>query len=71
MAGPRDGLFRRHDYDVEIMGGSGAAHYLSDYTQVAGIMVPTKHRIFPRNPDGQSLAEPLVVSIDVSEIVFT
>ncbi len=66
-----DGLIRRHDYDVEIMGGNSAAHYLSDYTQVAGIMVPTKHRIFPRTPDGQSLGEPLIVSIDVSEVAFT
>ncbi len=66
-----DGLFRRHDYDVEIMGGSGAAHHMSDYTQVASIMVPTKHRIFPRGSDGQALPEPLLVSIDLSEIAFT
>jgi hypothetical protein len=39
--------------------------------EVAGIRLPTKHRIFPRTPDGQSLAEPLVVSIDLSEIAFT
>jgi hypothetical protein len=65
-----DGLIRRHDYDVEILGGNTAAHYISDYTQVAGIMVPTKHRIFPRAPDGQALAEPLIVSIDVSEVAF-
>jgi hypothetical protein len=66
-----DGLFRRHDYDVEIAGGSAAAHYISDYTNVAGIMVPTTHRIFPRQPDGQALSEPLLVVIDVSEIAFT
>jgi hypothetical protein len=66
-----DGLFRRHDYDVEISGGSTAAHYISDYTKVAGIMVPTTHRIFPRQPDGQALSEPLLVSIDISEIAFT
>jgi len=66
-----DGLIRRHDYDVEIMGGSGAAHYISDYTQMAGLMIPTCHRIFPRQPDGQTLREPLIVSIDVSEIAFT
>jgi hypothetical protein len=66
-----DGLFRRHDYDVEIQGGSGGAHYIFDYTQVAGIMVPTKHRIYPRAPDGQALEEPLLVAIDVSEITFT
>ena len=66
-----DGLLARHDYDVEISGGTSAAHYVSDYDEVAGIRLPTKHRIFPRTPDGQALAEPLVVSIDLSEIAFT
>jgi hypothetical protein len=33
--------------------------------------LPTKHRIFPRNPDDHSLADPLFVSIDRSEIAFT
>ena len=66
-----DGLLARHDYDVEISGGTSAAHYVSDYGEVAGIRLPTKHRIFPRTPDGQSLDEPLVVSIDLSEIAFT
>jgi hypothetical protein len=66
-----DGLLVRHDYDVEISGGAAAAHYVSDYVDVQGIMVPTAHRILPRTPDGQSLAEPLIVSIDLSEITFT
>jgi hypothetical protein len=59
------------DLLVEISGGTSAAHYVSDYDDVAGIRLPTQHRIFPRTPDGQSLAEPLVVSIDLSEIEFT
>jgi hypothetical protein len=66
-----NGLLARHDYDVEVSGGTSAAHYVSDYDDVAGIKLPTKHRIFPRNPDSQSLAEPLIVSIDLSEIAFT
>jgi hypothetical protein len=66
-----DGLLARHDYDVEISGGTSAAHYVSEYDEVAGIRLPTRHRIFPRTPDGQSLAEPLVVSIDLREIAFT
>ena len=65
-----NGLLARHDYDVEISGGTSAAHYVSDYDEVAGIKLPTKHRIFPRTPDGQSLSEPLVVSIDLSEVAF-
>jgi hypothetical protein len=64
-----DGLLARH-YDVEISGGTSAAHYVSDYDEVAGIKLPTKHRIFPRTRDGQSLDEPLIVSIDLSEIAF-
>jgi hypothetical protein len=66
-----DGLLARHDYNVEISGGTSAAHYVSDYDEVAGIKLPTKHRIFPRTPDGHSLDEPLIVSIDLSEITFT
>ena len=66
-----DGLIRRHDYDVEIQGGTGGAHFMSGYTDVAGIKVPTRHRIFPRQLDGQALSEPLLVSIDLSEISFT
>jgi hypothetical protein len=56
-----DGLLARHDYDVEISGGTSAAHYVSGYDDVEGIKLPTKHRIFPRNPDGQSLDELLIV----------
>jgi hypothetical protein len=66
-----DGLLRRHDHDIEIAGGTSGAHYISDDTKVAGIMMPTRHRIFPRSPGGQALAEPLMVAIDVSEIAFT
>jgi hypothetical protein len=66
-----DGLVRRHDYDVEIQGSTGGAHFMSDYTEVAGIMLPTKHRIFPRGAEDQALTEPLLISIDVSEVSFT
>ena len=65
-----NGLLARHDYEVEISGATSAAHYLSAYTDAAGIRMPTTHRIFPRGPDGRSLTEPLVVSIDLSEIAF-
>jgi hypothetical protein len=66
-----DGLFRRHDYDIEIAGGTACAHYLCGYTQITGIMIPTVHRMFPWTPDGQALRDLLLVSIDLSEITFT
>ena len=65
-----DGLFRRHDYDVEIASTAGA-YYISVYTKVAGVMVPAKHGVYPRSPGGQALSEPLVVSVDLSGIAFT
>jgi hypothetical protein len=67
----RQGLLKRHDYDVNIAGGTPAAHYVSAPTDVSGIVVPTKHRIFPRQPDGSSAPAPVVVSIDISEIEFS
>ncbi len=66
----QQGLLKRHDYDVDIAGGTPAAHYVSAPADVSGIVVPTKHRIFPRQADGSSAREPLVVSIDISDIEF-
>ncbi|SDF41222.1 MULTISPECIES: hypothetical protein [Rhodanobacteraceae] len=65
-----DGLVRRLDYDVEIAGNTPGAHYVSDYTTVEGIKFPTKRAIYPRQPDGQRMAEPLVVSIELSHITL-
>ena len=66
----QQGLLRRHDYDVEISAGSAAAHYVSDHKEFSGIVFPTKRRIYPRTPDGHSLPEPLVVSIDLDKFVL-
>ena len=65
-----DGLFRRHDDDVEISGNAPAAHCLSDYKDVSGMMVATKHRISPRQQDNTPLLDLLLVSIDLSESRF-
>jgi hypothetical protein len=56
---------------VEIAGGTPAARYIDMYEEVSGIMFPTKRRIFPRQADGISSPEPLVVSIDLSNIVLS
>lgn len=67
----QQGLLKRHDYDVEISGGTPAAHYVSDLKEFSGIVFPTKRRIFPRQPDGHSVSEPLVVSIDLDQFVLS
>lgn len=65
------GLLKRHDYDVDISGGTTAAHYVSELEEVSGIIVPTRHRIFGRQPDGKAVPTPVVVSIDLSEVEFS
>ena len=66
-----DGLLRRHDYDADVLGCSSVAHYVHDYHQTSGILIPTKRRVFPRTPQGTVLPQPLIVSIDLSEVEFT
>ena len=63
-----DGLFRRHDYTVEVLGNATAAHYLSDYQEVSGIQIPTKHLIYPRQQDNMPLLDLVLVSIGLSEM---
>jgi hypothetical protein len=65
------GLLKRHDYDVDISGGTQAAHYVSELKEFSGILVPTKHVVFGRQPDGKAVPTALVVSIDLSEVEFS
>src|SRR5258708_2709604 len=48
------GLLKRHDYDVEISGGTPAAHYVSDLKQFSALAFPTKRRIFSPQPHRRS-----------------
>jgi hypothetical protein len=65
-----DGLLRRHDYTVDILGGATGLNYASDYRDVDGIMVPTKRRIYAWQGDYQLVPEPLLVAIDMGEITL-
>jgi len=63
-----DGLLRRHDYTVDILGGATGLNYASDYRDVGGIIVPTKRRIYAYEGDYQLIPEPLLVKIEMGEI---
>jgi hypothetical protein len=65
-----DGLLRRHDYTVDILGGATGLNYASEYRDIDGIIVPTKRRIYAYEGDYQLVKEPLLVSIDMSEIAL-
>jgi hypothetical protein len=65
-----DGLLRRHDYTVDILGGATGLNYASEYRDVEGIIVPTKRRIYAFEGDYQLVPEPLLVKIDMGEITI-
>ena len=65
-----DGLLRRHDYTVDVLGGAPGLNYASDYREVDGIIFPTKRRVYAYKDDYQLVKEPLLVSIDMAEITL-
>jgi hypothetical protein len=65
-----DGLLRRHDYTVDILGGATGLNYALDYRDVDGIIVPTKRRVYAYEGDYQLVKEPLLVAIDMGEITL-
>jgi hypothetical protein len=65
-----DGLLRRHDYTVDILGGATGLNYASDYRDVDGIIVPTKRRVYAYEGDYQLVKGPLLVGIDMGEITL-
>jgi hypothetical protein len=66
-----DFLLRRHDYHVEASGGFAAAQYVFDPVTVQGITLPTKRRAYMRDDRLMPIHDLLMVSIDLSDIVFS
>jgi hypothetical protein len=63
-----DGLLRRHDYTVDILGGATGLNYASNYRNVGGIIVPATRRVYAYEGDYKLVKEPLLVAIDMGEI---
>jgi hypothetical protein len=66
-----DGLMRRHDYTVDILGGASGANYVSDYREFQGIQMPTKRRIYAYDESLQKVPEPVLVSLDFGQLTFS
>jgi hypothetical protein len=64
-------LLRRLDYTVDILGSGPAVHYPSEYWEFDGIMVPTRRRVFVRNPDGSPARESVSMAIDITDVAFS
>jgi hypothetical protein len=65
-----DGLLRRHDYTVDVLGDAPGLNYASDYREVDGTIFPTKRRVYAYKGDYQLVKEPLLVAIDMVEIAL-
>lgn len=66
-----DGLLRRHDYTVDILGGATGANYASDYLNVGGIMIPATRKVYAYQGDGANrkvILDPLLVSIEMRSV---
>lgn len=63
-----DGLLRRHDYTVDILGGAKGLNYASNYRNVDGIAFPATRRVVVYEGDYQPVKDPVLVAIDMKEI---
>jgi hypothetical protein len=66
-----DFLLRRHDYNVDVAGGFDAAQNVFDYIEADGIKLPSKRLAYTRGPDHRPALDPLMVSIDISDVHFS
>jgi hypothetical protein len=67
----KDGLLRRQEYVVDIMGGARGLNYAYDYREVDGIKVPTTRRVVAFDDNKRKIPDPVLVAIDIREIAFS
>ena len=65
-----DGLLRRHLYTVDVLGGAQGANYASEYRALDGVTLATRRRVVAYDGARQKVPEPVLISIDLSEIHF-
>ncbi len=63
-----DGILQRHDYSVEVMGGTASANYATEPKEFGGFIFPTKRRVYSIGPDNKPVRERVFVAIDFHTI---
>jgi hypothetical protein len=63
-------LLRRHEYAVDVLGGTTGLDYVDDYWTVGGIVVPATRRVYAADADRREIAGPLPMSNDLRDISF-
>ena len=65
-----DGLLRRHDYTVDILGGATGLNFASEYVDAGGILVATRRRVYAYEGDYQIVKDPVLVAIDMTKVTL-
>jgi len=63
-----DGLLRRHDYTVDILGGGTGLNYATNYRDIDGIIFPATRRVYAYTGDYQRVPEPVLVAIHITDV---
>jgi len=66
-----DGLLRRHEYRVDVLGGAPGLNYAHEFREVDGILVPMKRRVYSFDTNKRKIPDPVLVAIDIHEIAFS
>lgn len=61
-----DGMQRRMDYSPDVVGSSLVTHYTDQPKTFDGIVIPTRRRVYRRNPDGCADFSSAVITIDIA-----
>lgn len=65
-----DGLLRRHDYTVDILGGSRALNYAYNHRTFDGIVFPVTRRVVAYEGDYRPVMDPVLVDIRIGDITL-
>jgi hypothetical protein len=67
----KDGLLRRHEFTIDILGGAPGLLYPSNYQGFDGIMVPVKRLGYAYDAEKRRVPVPVLAAIEVSEVSFS
>jgi hypothetical protein len=62
------GILRRHDYSVDVIGGTSSAHYVTDPKAFGGIVFPTRRRVYNTGPDNRPVLDRVILAIDIKSV---
>jgi hypothetical protein len=64
-----DGLLRRHEYRVDVLGGAPGLNYAHEFREVDGL-VAMKRRVYAFDTDKRNIPDAVLVAMDIHETAF-